>query len=167
MAQPSEHDRYLAAGMSAVVVKPLTRSSLARALSALEHPPEETEETEAPVPLNGVGEPRINEETLADLRDAVGAEATQRHVGRFLAEARTTFDRMQNAMQSADLDAMRHLAHSLAGSLRTFGADHLADLASEADIAGQAGDRDTAMRACRRLLAEHPNTLELLEKRFA
>lgn len=139
-AQPEDHDRYIAAGMQAVLNKPLRWAVLRDMLYSVEANTEVAEGTE------GSDLPDLDAQVMAEMQRALPAETIIRLTQEFFAEGDTFM---------AALDDMAHLApsearaalHGFAGSCATFGGRALHDALGQAETCASGGtnwqDRST------------------------
>ncbi len=121
-ALPEELDRFRAAGIDACLIKPVTRGTLARAMSG--------QSISLPAPALG-GEygllPLIDTGQLDDIILRLDPAIAEDLLRRFLAEGAEMVPRMLTSPPVPNLD---RLCHRLAGSAATFGAQRLAALLS-------------------------------------
>ncbi len=118
-ATPEEVGRFAASGFDDCLVKPVTRSTLSRALSG-------RPQTSSPARSEpGGAEPLIDAAKFADLVDRLGPWTADNLLRRFVAEGDDVLPRLTGCPPAPDFDL---LAHRLAGSAATFGAVGLAAL---------------------------------------
>ncbi len=122
-ALPEELDRFRRAGIDDHLIKPVTRGTLARALSG--RAPEVfalPQETDRPV------QPLIDESQLNDLFARLDRSTADDLMRRFIGEGDGIVPLLSACPPAPDFD---RLAHRLAGSAATFGALRLAGLLGE------------------------------------
>lgn len=89
---------------------------------------------------------RVDEEMLAEILDLMTGGDAPPLVELFLQETRTRIDGLRDALGAADMAEAGRLAHSLKGATASFGARHLSNLGSEAELAAARGDMGTITR---------------------
>lgn len=85
--------------------------------------------------------------TLSDLRKSVGDDPAflAELVDDVLADAPALVDALRGAAAAGDAPAARRAAHTLKGTSRTFGADELAGLCQQAEVAADGGDLEVVL----------------------
>ncbi len=111
-----DRDRCLAAGMQAVLIKPVDTSQLAKAIEAVTH-------RDSIVDVVGG-----NMELLARVRDAFARQTPELLAG------------MRDAIARKDAEALAGHAHKLKGSMSYFPGERGADIARSVEQAARAGD---------------------------
>ncbi|MBN8629521.1 MAG: response regulator [Rhodobacterales bacterium] len=142
-AMEGDRERFIAAGMSDYVSKPIRVEALVRAIrSCLSGQPGKMEE---PMP-EPTGE--LDPKALAQLLEVIGGdrEALKELVRSFLEDGPDLVDRLRAAAAAGDADAMRRAAHTLKGSATDFGALGLAALCRDIEALGRAGEVAEATR---------------------
>ena len=135
-AMPEHRERYLAAGLDAILTKPIAWEHLAATVRALFVERASTAEARSVV-----AEPRsdtlplFDSDTLKALLEAVGDSALLAMVDKMLAAAERRFDQIGNAQTERDHEAIETAAHDLKGMAANFGAARLADVAEELQVA--------------------------------
>lgn len=109
----------------------------------------------------------IDEDILGRLAAAVGAEMLGVLVHGFLRETRGRLRRMEEALETADLEALQFDAHSLKSAAATYALPVIAKHADEIEKACIAENQDTATAAARALLSSSSQFLDALEDRVA
>ncbi len=132
---PEDQDGWLAAGMTAVIAKPVSPDRLAAVL-----------ERAAPRQTDGGGGELIDREHLLMLIDSLGPQELSRllqELRRSLAEGSAA---VRDGLARGAADAVAQAAHRIAGSAGSYGLPRLADLAmsierfaATGDLAGAAG----------------------------
>jgi HPt (histidine-containing phosphotransfer) domain-containing protein len=135
-----DRDRCLAAGMDGYLAKPIRAEDLARAISAC-------------LPADGGTEPRKPDADFLDGARAltsVGGDAQLlRELARlFLAESPTWLADIHDALARRDAPQLQRVAHTLKGSLSTFGALSACEAARRLETMGRSGDLTQADAAC-------------------
>lgn len=100
--------------------------------------------------------------TLRELVVDIGATEARGLLRTLLVELPKRARALASAESAADLPVVVHHAHVLKGMGMTFGARLLAEYAQQVELAGRAGDSDTALPLCRLLRAEVDATVALL-----
>ncbi|MCC7271450.1 MAG: PAS domain S-box protein [Alphaproteobacteria bacterium] len=153
MGSPEDRDACTAAGMNAVLVKPLTRASVARTIATITLDP-------MPVPTAERPEDRapaiLDQGVLDELENAIGADALRRHARRFLDDLPTALESVRTAIGSGDGKELARLAHMAAGNLRTFGLAAAAESAADIELRYRSGDLAGAHAAAEQLLRAVP-----------
>ena len=136
-AMEGDRERFIAAGMSDYVSKPIRVDSLVRAMrNCLGGGQEKTEK-----PMSKT-EGELDPKALEQLLDVIGGdrEAFKDLVQSFLDDGPDLVRRLKQAVAANDADAMRRAAHTLKGSATDFGAVALAGLCREIEALGRAGE---------------------------
>ena len=110
-ALATEVEQFRAAGMRDVLIKPLSQSRLAEALTGL---------TSQPIALNPV---LWRRDVLTSLRTDMGAEQANRLLDQFLSQTDEAIVALQDEVTT--LPDLASIAHKLAGSASIFGANQL------------------------------------------
>ena len=162
-AMEGDRERFIAAGMSDYVSKPIRVDALVRAMQAcLGATPGKAEEPMTETPRE------LDPKALSQLLEVIGGdrEAFKDLVQSFLDEGPALATSMQRAVTANDADALRRAAHTLKGSAADFGAVALAGLCREIEAHGRAGEVaaaaakvDEAMREYQRAEAGLKNLL--------
>ena len=84
------------------------------------------------------------DESLALSRVGGDVELLKEVIGLFLNDYPTTFEKIKNAVAASDATALEHHAHSLKGSVSTFGADRAFEAAFELEKQGRNKDLQRA-----------------------
>lgn len=136
-AMEGDRDRFIAAGMSEYVSKPIRVDALVRAMKAcLRDAPDETEKPMPETPN------QLDPKALDQLLETIGGdrEAFRDLVQSFLDEGPELVKRLQRAAAANEADGLRRAAHTLKGSAVDFGAVALARLCREIEALGRAGE---------------------------
>jgi CheY-like chemotaxis protein len=136
-AMEGDRERFIAAGMSDYVSKPIRVEALVRAMHAcLGDKPEKTEKemTETPIELDP--------KALEQLLEVIGGdrESLKDLIQSFLEEGPELVNRLRQAVAANEADTLRRTAHTLKGSAADFGAVALASLCREIEALGRAGE---------------------------
>jgi signal transduction histidine kinase/CheY-like chemotaxis protein/HPt (histidine-containing phosphotransfer) domain-containing protein len=140
-AMEGDRERFIAAGMSDYVSKPIKVDMLVRAMqSCLGAAPRKTEE-----PMSGTPSD-LDPKALDQLLEVIGGdrEALNDLIQSFLDEGPDLVDRLHRAVGANDAEALRRAAHTLKGSANDFGALTLATLCREIEAMGRASDTSAA-----------------------
>ncbi len=140
-AMEGDRERFLAAGMSDYVSKPIRVDALVRAMQAcLVGTPEIAEGAMSETASE------LDPKALDQLLEVIGGdrEALKDLVRSFLDEGPELTSRMQRAAAANDADVLRRAAHTLKGSAADFGAVTLARLCREIEAHGRAGETGPA-----------------------
>ncbi|MBK0398347.1 PAS domain S-box protein [Limibaculum sp. M0105] len=146
-ALPSEQRRFVEAGMSAVMVKPVRRSSF---LSIVDKLCSANAKLPAPLDVGSIDDDMneddpIDEETLGALRAALGDSRADAVIHRFFREVAASRAAIRLAVEREDLDTLRDEAHALAGSAAILGAAHLHSGLDRLETACKTGDLARAL----------------------
>lgn len=133
-AQTTDRERAFEAGMSDYLSKPIRTNELAAALERIVPSGTTIAVIDAPTAIDAAA--------LAELCDAVGAEAFRRLVGRFVEDAMAALDEIRRAHASADTGRVQAEAHRLTGLFAQFGATEAAEAALSLEHSGS-GDMDS------------------------
>lgn len=136
-AMEGDRERFIAAGMSDYVSKPIRVEALVRALRAcLDGGPETMEE-----PMSAP-EGELDPKALAQLLDVIGGDraAFRELVQSFLDDGPGLVNGLAAAVEANDADALRRAAHTLKGSATDFGAVALEALCREIEAIGREGE---------------------------
>lgn len=157
-ADPDRVPEFLGAGMNDVLVKPITRSALFRAVRQFAGCGQAAEETEAatPEPAPAEGLPLIDSELRADLEGNLGPDYIAGMINRVLTEAGAALPEMRRLHEAGDHHAAARLAHRTAGAAAAVGLLALHRTLSGYETAADASDSDAAGRALESL----PVTIE-------
>jgi CheY-like chemotaxis protein len=141
-ALPGEIDRFRDAGLDDVLVKPISRASLAAVVMEVSG---RGPTAEAILVGNEVSRAAtlLDETHIAEMRTLLGAERTARQIGLFLVEADEFVAEMSRAVAAgANAGAIRASVHRMAGSAAILGATALREHLQQLE-AGLAADPDT------------------------
>ncbi len=136
-AMAGDRERFIAAGMSEYVSKPIRVEALVQAIRAV---------LAAAPPLPEVLMPELTVEfdagALDRLLEVIGGDkaALRDLVQSFLEEAPALVARLLAAVAAQDSDMLRHAAHTLKGSAVDFGAAGLGDICRDLEAMGRAGE---------------------------
>jgi signal transduction histidine kinase/CheY-like chemotaxis protein len=136
-AMEGDRERFIAAGMSEYVSKPIKVDVLVRAMQlCLGAAPEKTEEPMSQTPSD------LDPNALDQLLEVIGGdhEALKELVQSFLDEGPDLVKRLRQAVEANDADGLRRAAHTLKGSATDFGALTLAGLCREIEAMGRASE---------------------------
>lgn len=189
---PEKLTRFLEAGMSEVLSKPINLRDLERVLNSIEpgtKPSDLASAKEAePVKLRLVSDrpadaptlspktvpqvdlpsdlpPLLDAEMLADLEDALGAAYMAKMAARFVAETNETLTAMQIRAQEGDLPKAAELAHKNAGAAASLGLRALHRLLVSYENQAKAGDSGSAAQTKQMIERIKIETFELLRER--
>ncbi|WP_413873885.1 response regulator [Albidovulum sp.] len=141
-AMEGDRERFIEAGMSGYVSKPIRVPDLVEALTACFG--RKTQE-EANLPRNGTDEP-FDATAMARLLDTIGGdrEALAELVESFLEEGPALIDRIGRAAVAGDAEALRQAAHTMKSSAADFGAMPLSRLCATLETQGRSGRTEGA-----------------------
>jgi CheY-like chemotaxis protein len=144
-ALPAETDRFLASGMQAVLVKPITRDKLRRVLAG---------DTISPrMPPDDTATALIDQEALEQLQSSIGAQKADQLITRFQTETEAGIsDLLARADNPATPFAPIGDIHRMAGTAAMFGAAALHQRLTRIEDFCEAGDL-AAVRAARAVMA--------------
>ena len=139
-----EIERCRKAGMDDVLSKPVVRAELERKLhNALFG----AGGTMAPTTQTTAAEPRLDMTMLEELQNLGAAEDVTSLIDQFIADSTPRLDQLTNAIERADHENVRSLAHALRGSAASIGGKRLAALATA--VEQQPSEAKTALRGLR------------------
>ncbi len=150
-ALPSERDNFLAAGMQDCLIKPVRKDSLRKLvdnLGTLEIPQEK--------PL--VYAKMLDEDTLLELIQIVGEPKFIKLIEEFCSETAASLPLLEQALEKEDFAELKALAHRLAGSSSTFGAQNLQRLLASMESASTTRDADATRRLLKQAHQEFETT---------
>lgn len=151
-AMEGDRERFIAAGMSEYVSKPIRVDALVRAMQSCLGAAPRT--TERPMPET----PReLDPAALEQLLEVIGgdSEALKDLVQSFLDEGPDLVRRLERAVEANDAEALRRAAHTLKGSATDFGAVILARLCREIEAMGRAAEVEDAAQKVREAAHEY------------
>ncbi|HVO36480.1 MAG TPA: response regulator [Gemmatimonadales bacterium] len=153
-----DRERFLAAGMNAVVTKPFKAHQLFAAVESLA-----AEEPAAGAgPPAGAGKPFDVATLRAALRDEGIEEMLDVLVPTFLQEAPGRVAAVEDAVRSGDGERLRQAAHAYKSSARQLGAAALGDVLQALERAGKDGDLAEAGRLVGVMRREHERACEVV-----
>ena len=141
-AQPEDHARYLAAGMEAVLNKPLRWAVLREMLC----PEAERDEARAAPPAAGEATPDLDRHALAEMRRALPQATFIRLAQEFIAEGDAFIAALERLIEMSP-SAARAALHGFAGSCATFGARALHEALGRCEMIASEGSDWTARAA--------------------
>ncbi|MGP3697210.1 response regulator [Rhodobacter sp. NSM] len=156
-ADPDRIPEFLAAGMNDVLVKPITRAALFRAIRHFTEGKTATEEKPVPEEATPSDTPLIDAELRADLEGNLGPDYIAGMMGRVLTEAGAALPEMRRLHEAGQHQAAAKLAHRTAGAAAAVGLVALHRTLSGYETAADASDAAAAGRALESL----PATIEL------
>lgn len=159
-AMEGDRERFIAAGMSDYVSKPIRVDALVRAMkTCLSDAPEETENPMPETPS------QLDRKALDQLLETIGGdrEAFRDLVQSFLDEGPELVNRLQLAAAANEADGLRRAAHTLRGSASDFGAVALAGLCREIEALGRAGEAAAAAAKVEETVLEYKRAEEGLQ----
>jgi CheY-like chemotaxis protein len=149
-AMQEDRERCLAAGMDAYLSKPLQASQLFQLLDRL---------VPGTVPMPETAGTSASDGTVFDRQATLARvkgdrEMLQEIVRLFFAEAPALLARIQTAIAHGDGRALERAAHSLKGTVMSFGAQAAGAAALRLEVLGRGGDWTQAITACAELERE-------------
>ncbi len=187
-ALEGDRERCLAAGMDDYLAKPFTKSELRGMLRKwlLPRPPTENQpqpatgsaemksseavgEAELPVfcsPQGATGESPIDRQALmniAALQRPGSPPLLPKVISTYLQSSAELLEKLCQALEQGDLDAVRKVAHSLKSSSANLGARQLASLSKELEDAGRTNSPERAGPLLERIKAEHGRVVAALQ----
>jgi signal transduction histidine kinase/CheY-like chemotaxis protein/HPt (histidine-containing phosphotransfer) domain-containing protein/HAMP domain-containing protein len=160
-AMAGDRERFLAAGMSDYVSKPIRVEALVQAMqTVLGVSPNQQE-----IAMTS-DEGSLDPKALDQLLEIIGGDrdALLDLVQCFIDEGPALVQRMKASVESGDAAIMRQAAHTLKGSARDFGAHHLADLCRDIEALGRAGDVNGAAPKVVQAAAAYDSAEDQLKK---
>ena len=152
-AQAAESDRLrcFESGMDAYVTKPVHVPALLKIIESVGAGGNSmnTELAGEPAPVEV--QLRQLDESLALSRVGGDVDLLKEVIELFLDDYPSTFEKIKNAVAASDASSLEHHAHSLKGSVSTFGAGPAFEAAFELEKQGRAGDLTGAQDGLRRL----------------
>ncbi len=143
-AMKGDRERCLAAGMDAYLSKPVEAQQLFEVIESLVLPfaslQEEVNEAE---PSGAVFDPQA-----ALVRVGGDRELFQEIVGLFFAETPQVLSAIRESLARGDGKTLEHTAHSLKGTVSSFGAQAAREAAFRVEVLGRGGDLTHAEPAC-------------------
>ena len=159
-AQAAESDRLrcLESGMDAYVTKPVHVPSLLKMIESVGGGGKSMNTELAGEDTHVETLLRQLDESLALSRVGGDVELLKEVIGLFLGDYPSTFEKIKSAVAASDARALEHSAHSLKGSVSTFGAGRAFEAAFTLEKLGRAGD----LRGAQEGLNELEHALEAL-----
>ncbi|WP_374450170.1 ATP-binding protein, partial [Stella sp.] len=154
MGSPEDRTAFLAAGMNGVLVKPITRAAVERAIAG--------EAAAAPRPERGPAAPDLDEAVLGPLAKALGQDTFRRLVHQLVEQTPAMLARLDEAREAGDASRLAATAHALSGSLRSFGLARAALHARSVETLARSGRVAEAQAEARRIPDAARLGLELL-----
>jgi PAS domain S-box-containing protein len=165
-ALPGEIERFREAGLDDVLIKPISRASLAATLARalLRGVPGQPAAIRADAASRDL--PLLDETHIGELRALLGEERTVRQIGQFLIEADDFVAGMSRAVaEGASAGAVRASVHRVAGSAAILGAtalhEHLRRI--EADLAAHSDTTQVDVMALQVVASETLSALRLVQ----
>ncbi len=151
-AQAAESDRLrcLESGMDAYVTKPVHVPALLKMIESVGGG-ENSMNTKVAEGASVSAQLLQLDESLALSRVGGDVELLKEVIELFLDDYPSTFEKIKNAVAASDASSLEHHAHSLKGSVSTFGAGRAFEAAFELEKKGRAGDLTGAQDGLRRL----------------
>jgi CheY-like chemotaxis protein len=162
-ALPGEIERFREAGLDDVLVKPISRASLAAVLASVSgHGTTREPAARAEAAL-------LDENHIEEMRALLGSERTARQIGLFLIETDDFVAEMSRAIAAGtDAEALRASVHRAAGSAAILGAaafrEHLRQL--EADLAEHPDTARVDVGALQRVASDTVSALRRVQERL-
>jgi CheY-like chemotaxis protein len=162
-ALPGEIERFREAGLDDVLVKPISRASLAAVLASVSgHGTTGEPAARAEAAL-------LDENHIEEMRALLGSERTARQIGLFLIETDDFVAEMSRAVAAGtDAEALRASVHRAAGSAAILGAaafrEHLRQL--EADLAEHPDTARVDVGALQRVASDTVSALRRVQERL-
>lgn len=116
-ALPTDHARFMAAGITYAMTKPLNRNALRRALQQVACQEDGTGTAISPSPAPEV---LLDHDQIQALSQSLGPDVSRELRGRFIAETQSQLGALSQATSTAA--EMARIAHMLAGTAAVFGA---------------------------------------------
>ena len=159
-AQAAESDRLrcLESGMDAYVTKPVHVPSLLKMIESVGGGGKSMNTELAGEGTHVETQLRQLDESLALSRVGGDVELLKEVIGLFLGDYPSTFEKIKSAVAASDARALEHSAHSLKGSVSTFGAGRAFEAAFTLEKLGRSGD----LRGAQEGLHELEHALEAL-----
>jgi PAS domain S-box-containing protein len=159
-AQAAESDRLrcLESGMDAYVTKPVHIPALLKMIESVSGGGKSVNAELAGEGSQVEAQLRQLDEALALSRVGGDVELLKEVIGLFLSDYPTTFEKIKCAVAASDATALEHSAHSLKGSVSTFGAGRAFEAAFVLEKQGRTGD----LRDAQHGLHELEHALEAL-----
>ncbi len=160
-AMQGDRNKCLEAGMDDYLSKPIRPEELARVLTKWLSPqtpstpiqPETAISTPLPTPSPSTDQSAVNLQTLKELENQGGREFLQTMIQRFVEDALHCVTLIEQALDTHDVATIQEAAHGLKGISRNMGAEALAQVAVDLEIACKAG-HTTVLQSFRRTLQE-------------
>lgn len=160
-ASPDRIPEFLAAGMTDVLVKPITRSALAAVLAAHGKGAGPTRLV-APAPEKEIA--MLNTDVFDETLEEMGREFVERVAGRMLEDAESSLAEVM-ANIPGDLHTAGRVAHKAAGAAAAIGLGALHRALADCEHAAIAGDAAAATRAAEQARRAIPGTIAALRAR--
>jgi PAS domain S-box-containing protein len=143
-ALPEDLENFREAGMDSTITKPISQAQITAALARVSPAQDETPPVAEEVPLEEEAPPLIDEDTLGDLREALGRDLFQNMHRQFLDETSASITDLRAAdLAQTELVAYADQVHKLAGSAAVFGALRMRDALLAHETEAKAGTRAT------------------------
>jgi PAS domain S-box-containing protein len=152
-AQAAESDRVrcLESGMDAYVTKPVHVPALLKMIESVGAGENSMNTKLAQEGASVSAQLRQLDESLALSRVGGDVELLKEVIELFLDDYPSTYEKIKNAVASSDASALEHHAHSLKGSVSTFGAGRAFEAAFALEKQGREGNLTGAQEGLRRL----------------
>jgi CheY-like chemotaxis protein len=146
-AMPEDRERCLAAGMDAYLSKPLQAQQLFQVIENMVPTAVRTPQ------VRGDAEPSatVFDQQVALARVKGDRELLQDIIGLFFAETPALMAALQESIACHDVQAIARAAHSLKGTVSSFGAPAARDAAFRLEMMGRSGDLTHVEPACAEL----------------